>query len=86
MDYISGLPRSSKGYDSIWVIVDQMTKSAHFLSVKTTNLVKKLVKLYLKEIVCLHGVLVSTVLDRDTRFTSTFWRELQEGFWYKVKV
>ena len=58
MDFVSRLSRSSKGYDSIWVIVDRMTKLAHFLLVKTTNLVKKLAKLYLKEIVRLHGVLV----------------------------
>ena len=72
MDFISGLLRSLEGYDSLWVIVDRMTKSAHFLPVKTTDLVKKLAKLYLKEIVRLHGVLVSIVLDRDARFTSMF--------------
>ena len=72
MDFVSGLLRSSKGYDSIWVIVDQMTKSTHFLHARIRDPVRKLAKLYLKEIVCLHGVPVSTVLDRDARFTSTF--------------
>ena len=72
MNFVSGLPKSSKGYDSIWVIVDRMTKSTHFFPMKTTNPVKKLAKLYLKEIVCLHGVLISIALDRDPGFTSTF--------------
>ena len=72
MDFVSGLPRSSEGYDSIWVIVDRMTKSAHFLPVKTTDPVKKLAKLYLKGIVWLHGVSVSIVSDRDARFISMF--------------
>ena len=72
MDFVSGLPKSSEGYDSIWVIVDRMTKSANFLPVKTTNLVKTLAKLYLMKIVRLHGVLVSIVSDQDARFTSMF--------------
>ena len=63
MDFVFGLPKSSVGYESIWVIVDRMTKSAHFLPVKTTDLVRKLVKLYLKEIVRLHGVPVLIVSD-----------------------
>ena len=65
-----------------------MTKSAHFLHVKTTNLVKKLAKLYLKEIMHLHGVLVLIVSDRDIRFTSTFWKELQEasGIWLQFST
>ena len=77
MDFVSELPRSSESYDSIWVIVDRMTKSAHFLPIKTTDPVRKLASLYLKEIVWLHGVPVSIVLDRDARFTSMFWKELQ---------
>ena len=56
MDFLSGLPKSSEAYDSIWVIVDRMTKSAHFLPVNTTDPVKKLAKLHLKKIVQLHGV------------------------------
>ena len=85
MDFVSGLPKSSEGYDSIWVIVDRMTKSAHFLPVKTTDPVRKLAKLYLKEIVQLHGVPVSIVSDRDARFTSMFWKELQAGFGTRLK-
>ena len=68
MDFVSRLRKSSKGYDSIWMIVDWMTKLAHFFPVKTTNPVRKLAKLYLKEIVRLHGVPVSIV----SRFTSMF--------------
>ena len=76
MDFMSGLSKSSEGYDSIWVIVDQMNKSTHFLLVKTTNPMRKLARLYLKEIVRLHGVPVSIMSDRDARFTSMFWKEL----------
>ena len=74
MDFVSRLPMSSEGYDSI-----------HFLLVKTMDLVKKLAKLYLKEIVWLHGVPVSIVSDQDTRFTSMFWKELQAGFGTRLK-
>ena len=79
MDFVSGLPRSSEDYNSIWVIVDRMTNSAHFLLVKTTDPARKLAKLYLKEIVRLHGVPISIVSDRYARFTSMFWKELQAG-------
>nr|GEV85833.1 putative reverse transcriptase domain, ribonuclease H-like domain, aspartic peptidase domain protein [Tanacetum cinerariifolium] len=70
------LLRTTSGYDSIWVIVDRLTKSAHFLPVKTTNSMEKLTQLYLKEIVCRHGVPMSIILDRDSKFTSSFWRSL----------
>nr|GEX41247.1 putative reverse transcriptase domain-containing protein [Tanacetum cinerariifolium] len=79
MDFIVGLPRTSSGYDSIWVIVDRFTKSAHFLPVKTTDSMEKLTQLYLKEIVCRHGVPISIISDRDSKFTSRFWRSLQEA-------
>ena len=72
MDFISGLPKSLEGYDSIWVVVDRMTKSVHFLLIKTMDLVKKLARLYLKEIVRLQNVLVLVILDRDAKFTSVF--------------
>ncbi|GKE68174.1 putative reverse transcriptase domain-containing protein [Tanacetum coccineum] len=77
MDFIVGLPRTPSGYDSIWVIVDRLTKSAHFLPVKTTDSMEKLTQLYLKEIVCRHGVPISIILDRDSKFASRFWRSLQ---------
>ena len=85
MDFVSGLPKSSEGYDFIWVIVDRMTKSAHFLPIKTTYLVRKLARLYLKEIVRLHGVPVSIVSDRDARLTSMFWKELQVKLGTRLK-
>nr|GEY20403.1 putative reverse transcriptase domain-containing protein [Tanacetum cinerariifolium] len=79
MDFVSGLPRTPSGYDTIWVIVDRLTKSTHFLPMKKTDSMKKLTRLYLKEIVCRHGVPVSIILDRDSHFTSRFWISLQEA-------
>nr|GEW10335.1 hypothetical protein [Tanacetum cinerariifolium] len=73
------LPRTPSGCDSIWVIVDRLPKSAHFLSVKTTDSMEKLTQLYLKEVVCRHRVQISIISDRDTKFTSRFWRSLQEA-------
>nr|GEX93778.1 retrotransposable element Tf2 [Tanacetum cinerariifolium] len=72
MDFVTGLPRTPSGYDFIWVIVDRLTKSAHFLPKKKTDSIEKLVKLYLKEIVCRHGVPVSVISDRDSLFTSSW--------------
>ena len=65
--------------------MDPITKSAHFLSMKTVDPMKKLAKLYLKEIVCMHSVPVSIVSHRDAKFTSTFWENLQEGFGTRLK-
>ncbi|GJW63488.1 putative reverse transcriptase domain-containing protein [Tanacetum coccineum] len=67
------------GYDTIWVIVDRLTKSAHFLPMKKMDNMEKLTRLYLKEIVCRHGVPISIILDRDSHFTSRFWRSLLEA-------
>ncbi|GJR64550.1 putative reverse transcriptase domain-containing protein [Tanacetum coccineum] len=79
MDFVSGLPRTPSGYDSIWVIVDRLTKSAHFLPTKKTDSIEKLAQLYLKEIVCRHGVPVSVISDRDSLFTSRLWVSLQKA-------
>ncbi|GJZ83779.1 putative reverse transcriptase domain-containing protein [Tanacetum coccineum] len=79
MDFVSGLPRTPSGYDTIWVIVDRLTKSAHFLPMNKTDSMGKLTRLYLKEIVCRHGVPLSIISDRDSHFTSNFWRSLQEA-------
>nr|GEY95855.1 putative reverse transcriptase domain-containing protein [Tanacetum cinerariifolium] len=79
MDFVTGLPRTPSGYDSIWVIVDRLTKSAYFLPKKKTDGTEKLAKLYLKEIVCRHGVPVSVISDRDSLFTSRFWVPLQKA-------
>ena len=78
MDFITGLPRTRSGYDSIWVIVDRLTKVAHFIPVKTTYTSAKLAKIYMTRIVCLHGVPRSIVSDRGTQFTSKFWNQLHE--------
>nr|GEY35324.1 reverse transcriptase domain-containing protein [Tanacetum cinerariifolium] len=79
MDFIVGLLRIPSGYDSIWVIIDRLTKSAHFLPVKTTNSMEKLTKIYMIEIVCQHEVPISIISDRDSKFASKFWRSLQRA-------
>ncbi|KAD4982100.1 hypothetical protein E3N88_18771 [Mikania micrantha] len=79
MDFITKLPRTSCGNDTIWVIVDRLTKSAHFLSMKETYSMDKLAQLYVNEIVSLHGVPLSIVSDRDSRFTSRFWQSFQKA-------
>src|SRR3954468_14884830 len=79
MDFVSGLPRSRKGHDAIWVIVDRLTKSAHFLPKKLTDSIKTLSQLYIDEIVRMHAVPLSIVSDRDPRFTFRFWQGLQAG-------
>lgn len=79
MDFVTGLPRTPTGSDSIWVVVDRLTKSAHFLPIKITHPLDRLAHIYIKEIVRLHGVPSSIVSDRDPRFTSRFWGPLQEA-------
>ncbi|KAL8097339.1 hypothetical protein AgCh_030469 [Apium graveolens] len=78
MDFIVGLPRTKANHDAIWVIVDRLTKSAHFLPINERFSLEKLVHMYLKEIVVHHGVPVSIVSDRDPRFNSRFWKSFQE--------
>ncbi|KAL0546488.1 hypothetical protein IC582_016398 [Cucumis melo] len=77
MDFITGLPRTLRGFTVIWVVVDRLTKSAHFVPGKSTDTASKWAQLYMSEIVRLHGVPVSIVSDRDARFTSKFWKGLQ---------
>ena len=77
MDFVTGLLPSHRKHDAIWVIVDRLTKSAHFLPIHTTDTVDKLSRLYVREIIRLHGVPVSIVSDRDPRFTARFWQSLQ---------
>ncbi|GKE46405.1 putative reverse transcriptase domain-containing protein, partial [Tanacetum coccineum] len=79
MDFVSGLPRTPSACDTIWVIVDRLTKSAHFLPTKKTDTMEKLTQHYLKEIVCRHGVPISIISDRDSHFTSRFWKLLQKS-------
>ena len=78
MDFITGLPRTRSGYDSIWVEVDRLTKLAHFIPVKTTYTSAKLAMIYMTRIICLHGVPMCIVSDRGTQFTSKFWNQLHE--------
>jgi hypothetical protein len=72
MDFIVGLPRTQAGYDSIWVIVDRLTKVAHFILVKTTYSGANPAELYMSQIVCLHGVPKKIVSNRGSQFTSKF--------------
>ncbi|KAL8121324.1 hypothetical protein AgCh_018164 [Apium graveolens] len=86
MDFVVGLPRTRANHDAIWVIIDRLTKSAHFLPINERFSMDKLVRLYLKEIVTRHGVPVSIVLDRDPRFNSRFWRSFQDCLGTKLNM
>ena len=79
MDFVDGLPKSRKGNTGIWVIVDRLTKSAHFIPDKRRRTTAWLASVYLREIVRLHGIPSSTVRDIDPIFTSEFWKSLQEA-------
>jgi hypothetical protein len=79
MDFIVGLPHTQAGYDSVWVIVDRLTKVAHFILVKTTYSGAKLAELYISRIVCLHRVPKKIVSDRGFQFTSKFWEKIHES-------
>jgi hypothetical protein len=76
MNFIISLPRTRAGYDSIWVVVDRLTKAAHFILVKTTYNSAVLVELYMSRIVCLHGIPKKIISDRGIQFTSHFWQKL----------
>ena len=86
MDFITKLPKTTTGYDTIWVIVDRLTKSAHFLPIKETDEMNTLAQIYLKEIVSRHGVPISIISDRDSRFTSHFWKSLQKALGTKLDM
>jgi hypothetical protein len=79
MDFIVGLPRTQAGYDSIWIIVDRLTKVTHFIPIKTTYSGVQLAELYMSRIMCLHGVPKKIVSDRGSQFTSKFWEKLHES-------
>ncbi|GJU57589.1 putative reverse transcriptase domain-containing protein [Tanacetum coccineum] len=79
MDFITKLPKTSNGHDTIWVIVDRLTKSAHFIPTRETDSMETLTRLYIKEIVSRHGVPISIISDRDSHFTSRFWQSLQKA-------
>ncbi|KAA3469323.1 integrase [Gossypium australe] len=84
MDFVSGLPLSLRKKDAIWVIVDRLTKSAHFVLMRTDYSLDRLAELYIAEIVRLHGVPLSIVSDRDPRFTLWLWKKLQKALGTKL--
>ncbi|GKC93118.1 putative reverse transcriptase domain-containing protein [Tanacetum coccineum] len=77
MDFVSKHPKTSSGHDTIWVIVDCLTKSAHFIPTRETDSMETLTRFYIKEIVSRHGVPISIISDHDSHFTSRFWQSLQ---------
>jgi hypothetical protein len=83
-DFIVGLPNTSRKHDSIWVIVDQLTKTAYFLPVHTTCNAKKYAEIYLDQIVRLHGIPKTIISDRGTQFVSRFWEQLQNALGTKL--
>ena len=78
MDFFTKFPRTAKGFDAIWVVVDRLTKSAHFLAIWESSSAEKFADIFVREIVARHGVTVSIVSDRDVRFTSRFWYKFHE--------
>jgi len=86
MDFVTHLPRSVKGNDSIWVIVDRLTKCAHFLAFNQKMSMEKLAELYVREVVRLHGVPTSIISDKDMRFTSRFWQSLQAALGTQLRM
>ena len=86
MDFVMGLPRTLKGYNAVWVIVDRLTKSAHFLPIRWGISLEQLAERYMNKIVRLYGVPVSIVSDRDPRFTSRFWGSLQKALGTKLYI
>ena len=86
MDFVTGFPTTRNKKDAVWVVVDRLTKSAHFLAIKKGDGVDEIVKVYLDEIVRLHGVPASIVSDRDPRFTSYFWRAFQKALGTRVNM
>ncbi|KAI3715723.1 hypothetical protein L6452_22709 [Arctium lappa] len=78
MDFMTKLPKTLRGHDTIWVIVDRLTKSTHFLAMRETLSMDKLAKLYIDEVVSRHGIPLSIVSDRDSWFTSNFWDRFQK--------
>ncbi|GKD33193.1 reverse transcriptase domain-containing protein [Tanacetum coccineum] len=79
MDFVTKFPKTSSGQDAIWVIVDRLNKSAHFLPMKETDTIEKLTRQYLKEVVSRHGVPVLIISDRDNKLKSQFWQSLNKA-------
>ncbi|GJU06978.1 putative nucleotidyltransferase, ribonuclease H [Tanacetum coccineum] len=85
MDFVTGLPTTQKRHDAIWVVVDRLTKSAHFLPIRKNYGISKLAEIFRQEIVRLHGTPTSIVSDRDPKFTSHFWKGLQKAWGTRLK-
>ncbi|GKA37098.1 putative reverse transcriptase domain-containing protein [Tanacetum coccineum] len=86
MDFVTKLPKTTTGQDTIWVIVDRLTKSAHFLPMKETDSMEKLTRQYLKEVVSRHGVPVLIISDGDSKFTSHFWKSLNKALGTQLDI
>ncbi|GJW50572.1 putative reverse transcriptase domain-containing protein [Tanacetum coccineum] len=86
MDFITKLPKSSQGFDTIWVIVDQLTKSAHFLPIRENDPLEKLARLYLNRIVARHGIPSSIIYNHDGRFTSNFWKSFYKALGTDITI
>ena len=86
MDFMTGLPHTRRQHNLVWVIIYRITKSAYFLSVHTSYSVEDYAKLYIKELVRLHGVPLSIILDRGTQLTSHFWKAFQKGLGTQVHL
>ena len=84
MDFIVGLPSTSQHHDSIWVIVDRLTKTAHFIPVHTTYRANRYAEIYLDRIICLHGVPKMIISNRGAQFIARFWEQLQESLRTKL--
>ncbi|GJV24710.1 putative reverse transcriptase domain-containing protein [Tanacetum coccineum] len=86
MDFVKKLPRTSSGHDTIWVIMDRLTKSAHLLPMREDYKMDRLARLYLNEIVARHGVPILIISDRDSCFTSKFWQSMQEALGTRIDM
>ncbi|CAN6483044.1 unnamed protein product [Victoria cruziana] len=86
INFVMGLPRTRRKHNIIWVVMDRLSKSAHFLAIRATLPLYALADLYMREIVRLHGVPNVIVLDRDLWFTSKFWKAFQSALGTKVKI
>jgi len=86
MDFVTSLSNTPNRHDAIWVIVDRLTKSAHFIPINISFPVSQLAEIYIREIVKLHGDPSSIVSDRDPRFTSRFWKSLQEALGSQLRL
>ena len=86
MGFVVGLPQTQMLYDSIWVVVDRLTKSACFIPIKSTYSIEYYSMIFIVDIVCMHGIPLSIILDRGKQFISRFWRSFQKGFGTMVKL